>query len=50
MHFGQIVIGAPGSGKTTFCFAVKEYLDYFGRSSIVVNLDPGNESSVYKVL
>lgn len=49
MLFGQIVIGAPGSGKTTFCFAVKEYLEYFGRQTIVINLDPANESSSYKV-
>ena len=50
MPFGQIIIGAPGSGKTTFSFAVKEYLEYFGRPTIVVNLDPANESSQFKVL
>jgi len=49
MLFGQIAIGAPGSGKTTFCFAVKEYLEYFGRKTLVINLDPANESSCYKV-
>ena len=49
MSFGQLIIGAPGSGKTTYCFAVKEYLEYFGRSTIIINLDPANETPLYKV-
>ena len=49
MHFGQVVIGAPGSGKTTFCFAVKEYLEYFQRPTIIINLDPANETTSNKV-
>jgi len=44
-RFGQIVIGPPGCGKTTYCFAIKEYYEYFGRKSIIINLDPANEVS-----
>jgi predicted PilT family ATPase len=40
--FGQIVIGPPGSGKTTYCFYMKEYYQYFGREVVLVNLDPAN--------
>lgn len=42
--FGQIVIGPPGCGKTTYCFAMKEYYEYFKRDTIVINLDPANET------
>lgn len=42
-RFGQLVIGPPGSGKTTYCFAIKEYYQYFGRKTILINLDPANE-------
>lgn len=41
--FGQIVIGPPGSGKTTYCFCMKEYYEYFGRQVALVNLDPAND-------
>jgi predicted PilT family ATPase len=43
MHFGQLVIGPPGSGKTTYCFAIKEYYNYFNRRTAIVNLDPAND-------
>lgn len=43
MSFGQLVIGPPGSGKTTYCFAMKEYFEHFGRQTIIINLDPANE-------
>ena len=29
--FGQLVIGPPGSGKTTYCHAIKEFLTGVGR-------------------
>jgi len=41
--FGQIVIGPPGSGKTTYCFYMKEYYEYFGREVMMINLDPAND-------
>jgi len=39
---GQIVIGSPGSGKTTYCFMMNKFLLDLGKHSIVINLDPGN--------
>eukprot|EP00124_Ichthyophonus_hoferi_P006014 Ihof_evm2s1120 gene=Ihof_evmTU2s1120 len=31
MVFGQMVIGPPGSGKTTYCTGMKEFLTQLGR-------------------
>lgn len=44
-RFGQIVIGPPGSGKTTYCYIMKEYYTQFNRKTVLVNLDPANDSS-----
>lgn len=44
LAFGQVVIGPPGSGKTTYCHAMREFLGRLGRSVAVVNLDPANEA------
>lgn len=41
--YGQIVVGAPGSGKTTYCDGMQQYLRLLGRDCWVVNLDPANE-------
>ena len=41
--YGQIVIGAPGAGKTTYCDGMQQYLKLLGRECYVVNLDPANE-------
>nr|KAF6382104.1 GPN-loop GTPase 2 [Pipistrellus kuhlii] len=41
--FGQAVIGPPGSGKTTYCLGMSEFLRAMGRRVAVVNLDPANE-------
>lgn len=43
-RFGQIVIGPPGSGKTTYCLAMKTYFTNFKRKTILINLDPANET------
>ncbi|XP_046849032.1 GPN-loop GTPase 2-like [Xenia sp. Carnegie-2017] len=45
--FGQVVIGPPGSGKSTYCKAMKELLTALGRNVAVVNLDPGNDVLPY---
>jgi GTPase SAR1 family protein len=41
--YGQIIIGAPGAGKTTYCDGMQQYLKLLGRECHVVNLDPANE-------
>ena len=46
--FGQVVIGPPGSGKTTYCRAMQEFLSAMGRKVSVINLDPANDSLPYK--
>ncbi|EGF99779.1 uncharacterized protein MELLADRAFT_94067 [Melampsora larici-populina 98AG31] len=40
MGFGQVVIGPPGSGKTTYCWGLQQYFKAIGRKSIIINLDP----------
>lgn len=47
MPFGQIVIGPPGSGKSTYCNGAHQFLNAIGRKTIIVNLDPANEQIPY---
>lgn len=47
LRFGQVVIGPPGSGKTTYCQGMQEFLTRLGRKLIVVNMDPANEGLPY---
>ncbi|CAG8525269.1 4453_t:CDS:2 [Funneliformis caledonium] len=48
MPFGQIVIGPPGSGKTTYCNGMYQFLTATGRKVSVVNLDPANDFLPYQ--
>ena len=48
LSFGQLVIGPPGSGKSTYCKAMKEFLTALGRKVAIVNLDPANEALPYE--
>ena len=48
MPFGQLVIGPPGSGKTTYCNGMQQYLRLLGRKAAVVNLDPANDALPYE--
>ena len=41
--FGQLVIGAPGAGKSTYCEGMRQYMGALGRDVAVVNLDPAND-------
>jgi len=41
--YGQVVVGPPGSGKTTYCDGMQQYLRLLGRDAWVINLDPANE-------
>ena len=47
MPFAQIVIGPPGSGKSTYCDGMHQFLSAIGRKSSVINLDPGNDHTSY---
>jgi GTPase SAR1 family protein len=37
----QIVLGIPGSGKTTFCNVIDDFVSKTGRNSGIINMDPG---------
>ena len=41
--FGQIVIGPPGSGKTTYCDYMCQLLRGLNRKVAILNIDPANE-------
>lgn len=48
--FGVLLIGAPGTGKTTFCKAMHDFLNlHYSRKHCLVNLDPANENISYPV-
>ena len=44
VRFGQLVIGAPGAGKTTYCDGMRDFLRCIDREPAIVNLDPANEN------
>lgn len=46
---GVVVLGAPGTGKTTFCRALSEFMSQLDRKHAIVNLDPANDNMEYKV-
>ena len=48
MPFAQLVIGPPGSGKSTYCDGMHQFLGTIGRKSAVVNLDPANDHTSYE--
>ncbi|KAM7200058.1 GPN-loop GTPase 2 [Naviculisporaceae sp. PSN 640] len=47
MPFGQLVLGSPGAGKSTYCDGMHQFLGAIGRACSVVNLDPANDHTNY---
>jgi hypothetical protein len=47
MPFAQLVIGPPGSGKSTYCDGMQQFMAAIERPCAVVNLDPANEQTSY---
>ncbi|QPG74959.1 hypothetical protein FOA43_002298 [Brettanomyces nanus] len=47
--YGQVVIGPPGAGKSTYCLGMNHFLNAIGRHSVIVNLDPANDRLPYDV-
>ncbi|KAM0756273.1 hypothetical protein T439DRAFT_320975 [Meredithblackwellia eburnea MCA 4105] len=47
MPFGQLVIGPPGSGKSTYCYGLHQFMTALQRPIIVVNLDPAAPAPPY---
>ena len=48
MPFGVVAVGAPGSGKSTFCHGIHHFFELTGRRAAVVNLDPANDALPYE--
>lgn len=46
--FGQLVIGPAGSGKSTYCHAMKQFLTGTGRKVAIINLDPANDNMPFE--
>jgi len=46
--FGQLVVGPPGAGKTTYCTGMQQLLTVLKRPRVVVNLDPANDALPYE--
>ncbi|EKE39973.1 hypothetical protein ENUP19_0097G0010 [Entamoeba nuttalli] len=47
--YGQVITGAPGSGKTTFIKGMYTFLKLMGREPTIINLDPANEPNDYPI-
>lgn len=47
VFYGQIIVGAPGAGKSTYCSGLAQILQHLNRPTIFVNLDPANDTLPY---
>ena len=47
-RYGQVIIGPPGSGKSTYCHGVQQLLSNSkSKDTLLVNLDPANDTLPY---
>lgn len=46
-YYGQLVLGPPGAGKTTYCSEMSKLLGSVGRKVVLINLDPANDCVSY---
>ena len=46
--YGQLVTGAPGAGKTTYCSGLITILKTIKRPFVTINLDPANDMIPFK--
>lgn len=46
--FGQLIVGPPGAGKTTYCTGMQHLLTSLKRPRTIVNLDPANDDLPYE--
>jgi len=47
MPFGEVVVGSPGSGKSTYCHGKHQLFTALQRPISIVNLDPANDALPY---
>lgn len=47
MPFGEVVIGAPGAGKSTYAYGKYQLFTALERPIAIINLDPANEVLPY---
>lgn len=47
MPFGEVVIGSPGSGKSTYAYGKHQLFTALNRPISIVNLDPANDALPY---
>lgn len=45
--YGQVVLGPPGAGKTTYCVGMEMFMKEISRDIAIVNLDFANDSLPY---
>ncbi|KIJ26016.1 hypothetical protein M422DRAFT_244277 [Sphaerobolus stellatus SS14] len=48
MPFGEVIVGPPGSGKSTYAFGKQQLFTALKRPIAIINLDPANETIPYE--
>jgi len=46
MLLSHVVIGPPGSGKSTYCLHIANFMRKIGRKVVIINLDPANDETL----